>query len=56
MRPSPDRPAVNNVFRPSILAWLAKYLADKANLPEAAASKPAPAARVNLPGRPAPRA
>ena len=28
MLPSPDRPAVNNLFRPSLLAWRAKHLAD----------------------------
>ncbi|MDB5309580.1 MAG: hypothetical protein JWO38_3782 [Gemmataceae bacterium] len=30
MLSSTDRPAVNNLFRPSLLAWRAKHLAEKA--------------------------
>ncbi len=57
MRPSPDRPAVNNLFRPSLLAWRARYLADKASLPEPPPSKPAATApRPKFPRRPAPGA
>jgi hypothetical protein len=55
MLPSSDRPAVNNLFRPSLLAWRAKYLADNAKLPEAPANKPATATQAKLPRRPAPR-
>lgn len=55
MRPSTDRPAMNSVFRPSLLAWRAKYLADKANRPEAAATRPA-TPPADLPRGPAPRA
>ena len=36
MLSSTDRPAVNNLFRPSLLAWRAKHLAEKA----ARAAKP----------------
>ncbi|HJZ56044.1 MAG TPA: hypothetical protein VKE74_13840 [Gemmataceae bacterium] len=36
MLSSTDRPAVNNLFRPSLLAWRAKHLAEKA----AQANKP----------------
>ena len=30
MPSSTDRPEVNNLFRPSLLAWRAKHLAEKA--------------------------
>ena len=39
---STDRPAVNNLFRPSLLVWRAKHLAEKA-------------ARANKPTTPAPK-
>jgi hypothetical protein len=40
---STDRPEVNNLFRPSLLAWRAKHLAEKAaraNKQEQTAPKP----------------
>jgi hypothetical protein len=43
MSSSSDRPAVNNLFRSSLLAWRAKHLAEKAaraNKPEAVTPKP----------------
>jgi hypothetical protein len=48
-----DRPAVNNLFRPSLLAWRAKHRAEKAARakPEAATPKPAEQAREAPAGR-----
>src|SRR5437868_5399788 len=51
MLSSTDRPAVNNLFRPSLLAWRAKHLAEKAaqaGKPENTGEKPP--APVRKPG------
>jgi len=45
-----DRPAVNNLFRPSLLAWRAKHRADKA-----AKAKPGAAPKPTEPVQTPPR-
>lgn len=52
MLPPGDRPAVTNLFRPSLLAWRAKHLAEKAaraNKPEG--NTPKPPAQASTPAR-----